>query len=111
MEKKFQRLAFDPHAKRELLMEELQAGRNNPMYVIKAAALGMQAIPGIDITMLTTSTLVITGENDGLVGPHLSQQFYQGIPHHQLQTIQQAAHMAMLEQPREVNKVITDFLR
>lgn len=110
MEKKFQQLAFDAHAQPGLLAEELQAGRSNPMYIIKATALGMKAIPNIDITMLTTPTLVLVGENDQLVPSDYSKQFYQSLPHHQFQTIREAAHMAMLEQRKEVNAAIAKFL-
>ncbi len=48
LDKQFQKLAFDHTANPMLLAQELQAAKENPMYVIKALVNGMQSIPLID---------------------------------------------------------------
>jgi pimeloyl-ACP methyl ester carboxylesterase len=110
LEKVFQKSAFDKHDDARLLETEMIAGRNNPMYVIRAMIQGMKAMSRIDVTMLTIPTMIMLGETDNLILPAVSRQFYQAMPHHQFQTVAQASHMLMLEQPAKVNQLLQQFL-
>ncbi len=110
LDKQFQALAFDRTANPTLLAQELQAAKENPMYVIKALVNGMESIPLIDIATLTIPTLIITGEHDGIIPPAAQQGFYQAMPHHQFQMIKNASHMVMLEKPQQVNEIILRFI-
>lgn len=110
LEKNFQKLAIDPATSQALIDIELQAARDNPIYLIKAMIEGMQAIPHLDVTMLSIPTLIICGEHDLLILPEISIDFYQAIPHHNYELIKNAAHLIQLEQPHEVNKLIMNFV-
>lgn len=111
LEQQFQRLAFTPNDDPELMQTELLAGRRNPMYVIKAMLIGMQQMPLLNISSLTTPTFMLLGKLDGIVPPTLSANFYQPISQHQFITLDDAAHLLMLEKPQATNKLITDFLK
>lgn len=109
LEKNFQQCAFEPFDDPQLLNTELIAGRANPMYMISGMVRGMQDIPKLDVTMLTVPSLIMLGNDDKLVPPAASRQFYTALPHHRFELIQQAAHLLMLEKPDEVNKLIVEF--
>lgn len=111
MERNFQRLAFASNADPRLIATELKAGKSNQMYVIKAMVNGMKAIPSIDLSMLHTPTLMLSGEQDGVVSVEAQKNFYRGLPHHQFQDISNASHMVLLEQAQQINQFIGNFLK
>ncbi len=55
-------------------------------------------------------TLVICGEDDGMVPPENSRQLAAGIPNSKFELIAQCGHLPMLEQPEIVARLVTDFL-
>lgn len=110
LEKDFQQRAFAPNDDAKLVAEEIKAGKENPMYVISGMIHGMRDIPTLDVTMLTAPTLILLGDKDKLVTPASSRQFYHKVPHHQFDTLNKAAHLLMLEESGETNRLITEFL-
>jgi len=55
-------------------------------------------------------TLVICGEDDGMVPPENSRQLAAKIPGARLELIPQCGHLPMLEKPEEVARLVLDFL-
>jgi 3-oxoadipate enol-lactonase len=55
-------------------------------------------------------TLVLCGEDDGMVPPENSRKLASAIPGARLQLIPQCGHLPMLEQPDTVAKAVFDFL-
>ena len=55
-------------------------------------------------------TLVLCGEDDGMVPPENSRQIAERIPNARLQLIPQCGHLPMLEKPEEVARLVLDFL-
>lgn len=55
-------------------------------------------------------TLVLCGEDDGMVPPENSRQLAAGIPGARLQLIPQCGHLPMLEKPAEVARAVVEFL-
>jgi 3-oxoadipate enol-lactonase len=55
-------------------------------------------------------TLVIVGEHDALTPPHESELMVSKLPHARLVTIDQAGHMANLENPSAFNAALEEFL-
>lgn len=110
LERDFQQRAFAPGDDAKLIEEEINAGKANPMYVISGMICGMRDIPALDVTMLTAPTLIMLGNKDKLVTPESSKRYYYQMPHHQFETINNASHLMMLEQPNETNKLISEFL-
>jgi pimeloyl-ACP methyl ester carboxylesterase len=54
-------------------------------------------------------TLVICGEDDGMVPPENSRQLAAGIPNSKFELIAHCGHLPMLEQPEIVARLVTDF--
>jgi pimeloyl-ACP methyl ester carboxylesterase len=110
LEYSFRKFAYDKSTKNKVIDEELSAGKKNRFYVIKAMLDGMSDIPRIDLSLLNTPSLIITGESDHIIPSDLIKKFYEKLPHHEFVYLLQAGHMAQLEQPDEVNVLIVGFL-
>lgn len=54
--------------------------------------------------------LAVVGEHDALTPPWYHEALAEGIPNADWTTVDDAAHLAMLEQPRAFNEAVTDFL-
>lgn len=109
LDRQFRQLAFIKDDNPDLIATEMKANQNNPMHVIKQVINGMQQIPHIDLSMLNTKTLMITGMSDGLVPAIVQQDFYKNLPNHEFRMIQDASHMVLLEKPEMVNQAISRF--
>lgn len=59
---------------------------------------------------LNVPTLVITGEEDSITSPEIMGRMAQSMPRAQHVVIPKAGHLANLEQPREFNWVVREFL-
>jgi pimeloyl-ACP methyl ester carboxylesterase len=59
---------------------------------------------------ITCPTLVICGEDDGMVPPENSRQLAAAIPGARLEWIPQCGHLPMLEQPEAVRDLVFGFL-
>ena len=62
------------------------------------------------LEQVTCPTLVLCGEDDGMVPPENSRQLAAAIPGARLQLIPQCGHLPMLEKPAEVARAVVDFL-
>src|SRR5215204_6389264 len=55
-------------------------------------------------------TLVVTGEEDVVTGPEVGRDLAAGIPGARFLLVEEAGHLANLEQPEIVNEALLDFL-
>jgi pimeloyl-ACP methyl ester carboxylesterase len=55
-------------------------------------------------------TLVVTGEEDAVTGPEVGRDLAAGIPGARFLLVEEAGHLANLEQPEIVNEALLDFL-
>jgi pimeloyl-ACP methyl ester carboxylesterase len=79
---------------------------------IAGAQRGMAARPA-STDMLGTiqvPTLVVTGEEDAVAGPEVGRDLAAGIPGARFLLVEEAGHLANLEQPEIVNEALLDFL-
>ncbi|HEX4209353.1 MAG TPA: alpha/beta fold hydrolase [Candidatus Binataceae bacterium] len=60
---------------------------------------------------IAAPTLLIWGKEDGLTKPVYAEEFKKLIPGARIETVANAAHMAPLEQPQAVSKLIHEFLK
>jgi abhydrolase domain-containing protein 6 len=63
------------------------------------------------LTCVTRPTLVICGEQDQIVDPHHVREAVSGLPNFQFVMLPRCGHAPQLEQPRIVNRLVSDFLR
>ncbi|HKV55745.1 MAG TPA: alpha/beta hydrolase [Candidatus Binataceae bacterium] len=63
------------------------------------------------IHRIAAPTLIIWGREDGLTKPVYAEEFHKLIPRSRVEIVANAAHMAPLEQPEAVSKLVSDFLK
>lgn len=63
-----------------------------------------------DLSTITTPTLAVTGEHDGLTPPWYHEYLSDTMPTADWTTIPDAAHLSMLESPTRFNQTVHDFL-
>lgn len=72
------------------------------------------AMPEIDITPrlthISAPTLVVTGAQDPIIPPAEARHIAEQIPNAQLAEIDQAGHIAFIEQPQAYQKVVREWL-
>jgi pimeloyl-ACP methyl ester carboxylesterase len=110
LQKKFQAAAFAPMTSSELIAQEGLGSKCNQLYVIKAMGNALTSIPFVDLKPVTTPTLIILGKFDKIISNVQSVAFYEALPNHTFYVVENAAHMAMLEQSAEVNQKIEQFI-
>ena len=59
---------------------------------------------------IKTPTLIIIGENDQFIPVACNQEMVDVMPNARLEVILDATHMVPLEKPKQINKIILDFL-
>jgi pimeloyl-ACP methyl ester carboxylesterase len=59
---------------------------------------------------VTVPTLIIVGEHDTTTPPEASRAMHAKIPGSELHIIPHAAHMSVMENPDEANRVMLEFL-
>ena len=62
------------------------------------------------LTTISVPALVVVGAGDRLTPPELSAEIASGITGARLETIADAGHMSLVEQPEAVNAVLADWL-
>jgi pimeloyl-ACP methyl ester carboxylesterase len=79
---------------------------------IAGAQRGMAARPASTEVLGTIQvpTLVVTGEEDAVAGPEVGRDLAAGIPGARFLLVEEAGHLANLEQPEIVNEALLDFL-
>jgi pimeloyl-ACP methyl ester carboxylesterase len=79
---------------------------------IAGAQRGMAARPASTDVLGTIQvpTLVVTGEEDAVAGPEVGRDLAAGIPGARFLLVEEAGHLASLEQPEIVNEALLDFL-
>jgi pimeloyl-ACP methyl ester carboxylesterase len=62
------------------------------------------------LATIKVPTLVVTGEEDVVTGPEIGRDLAAGIPGARFLLVEEAGHLASLEQPEIVNEALLDFL-
>jgi 3-oxoadipate enol-lactonase len=105
---------FSPHLRAGALPEQLTLGmmRGSSTRVVAdgARGLAMRADSVPDLSFIDVPTLVIVGEHDQLTVPAESELMASRIPNGRLVKIDQAGHMANLENPEAFNAALLEFV-
>ena len=81
------------------------------------AAWAAQAAAGVSFDVwdrlpeISTRTLVLTGDEDGVVDPRNSELLLERIPDARLDVFRESGHLFFWEQPQRFVEVVTEFLR
>lgn len=62
------------------------------------------------LASITCPTLVICGRDDLITPPELATEIADGIKHAKLKLIEQCGHLATLDQPAEVSRLLVDWI-
>lgn len=63
-----------------------------------------------DLPSIAEPTLILVGDADAITPPKVAQTMREAIPRSQIAIIHGAGHMAIMEQPEQVNRAMRDFL-
>lgn len=63
------------------------------------------------LATITCPTLVICGRDDLITPPELATEMADGIRHASLSIIEHCGHLATLDQPEEVNRLLVDWIK
>jgi pimeloyl-ACP methyl ester carboxylesterase len=79
---------------------------------VAGAQRGMAARPDASDVLETIAvpTLVVTGEEDAVIGPEVGRELAAAIPGARFLLVERAGHLCNLEQPDVVNEALLDFL-
>jgi pimeloyl-ACP methyl ester carboxylesterase len=86
--------------------------REQDPLAIAGAQRGMAARPDATDVLagITVPTLVVTGEEDAVIGPEVGRELAAAIPDARFLLVERAGHLSNLEQPEVVNEALLDFL-
>lgn len=59
---------------------------------------------------ISTPTLIIWGDEDGIIPPSYAQRFAAVIPNAKVETVKEAAHQVQVDQPAKVTELIKGFI-
>jgi pimeloyl-ACP methyl ester carboxylesterase len=96
----------------ELVARVAELIREQTPEAIAGAQRGMAARSATTdvLASIKVPTLVMTGEEDSVTGPEVGRDLAAGIPGARFLLVEEAGHLASLEQPEIVNEALLDFL-
>ncbi len=65
---------------------------------------------GCDLPSVAEKALVIVGEGDPIISVETAKKMSEAMPESKLVVIKECAHLATMEQPAEVNRVVREFV-
>ena len=104
---------YDPAVATKELVDEVYESVNNRNKLIKTLAIAKSAIRhnmAKDLPNMTTPTCIIWGKNDSVTPPNVAEEFDELLPDSELFWIDKCGHAAMMEHPKEFNKILFDWL-
>ncbi len=94
----------------ELARQRMLESRSSVLYGDFAACNTFEP-PLDELRRITAPTLMIFGEQDGMVPAASGRALLEQLPHARLELVPAAGHMVMLEQPERVAALLSPFLR
>jgi 2-hydroxy-6-oxonona-2,4-dienedioate hydrolase len=113
IKKKTELTFYDPAMATKGLVDEVFAITNNRLKAIKVIGLAKSAIRhnlGDEIMDVKVPACLIWGRNDTITPPMVAEEFHKLIPNSELHFIDKCGHAAMMEVPKEFNKILATFL-
>ncbi|MDA7558681.1 alpha/beta hydrolase [Flavobacteriaceae bacterium] len=113
IKKKAQEVFFDPAIATKEIVDDVYATVNDRKKLIKTLAIAKSAIRhnmAKDLPTIHTPTCIIWGKNDTVTPPKVAEEFKILLPDSNLFWIDKCGHAAMMEQPKEFNKILHQWL-
>lgn len=110
---KVQEVFYDPNVASEELIETVIDTVNDRGKVIRTLALAKSAIRhnmAKDLPTFTMPTCIIWGRNDKVTPPEVGDEFHKLLPNSDLFWIDKCGHAAMMEHPKEFNRLLHNWL-
>lgn len=104
---------YDPATATKELVDEVFEITNDRAKVIRILAMAKSAIRHNmkdDIKTFDVPVCLIWGKDDIVTPPHVAEEFHKLLPNSELHWIDKCGHAAMMEQPVEFNRILSDFL-
>lgn len=104
---------YDPIHATDELVEECYGILNDRAQLIRILAIAKSAIRHNmtkEIHKMTLPTLLIWGKDDSITPPHVAEEFHSLFPNSELHWIDKCGHAAMMERPKQFNKILSDWL-
>ena len=111
---KTEEVFFNPQtATKELVDEvfEIVNNREKVLRVLMMAKSAMRHNMKEELPNITQKTCIIWGKNDKITPPKVGLEFHNDIPKSDLFWINNCGHAPMIEQPKEFNKILADWLK
>lgn len=113
IEQKAREVFFDPKIATKELVDDVYTIVNDRRSVLKTLAIAKSAIRhnmANDLPEMKQPTCLIWGKQDGVTPPHVAKDFDKLLPNSDLFWIDQCGHAAMMEKPKEFNKILQGWL-
>ncbi|NQU27575.1 MAG: alpha/beta hydrolase [Candidatus Marinimicrobia bacterium] len=110
LSKNFAAGAFHPDTDPEFVKKERASSDKNPMWMMKALFNGMRYDGEKNLANLSIPIRIINGEADKFTTVALGQKLAKELPRGEFFEVKQASHLVMMEQPKQVNRLILDFI-
>ena len=113
IKKKAQDVFYDPEIATKEIVDEVYATVNDRNKLIKTLAIAKSAIRhnmSKDLPNMHTPTCIIWGKNDAVTPPEVAEVFQELLPDSDLFWIDKCGHAAMMEHPKEFNKILLKWL-
>nr|WP_279573975.1 alpha/beta hydrolase [Flavobacterium covae] len=113
IKKKSEDVFYDPAVATKEIVDEVYATVNDRIKLLKTLTIAKSAIRhnmAKDLPKMHVPTGIIWGKQDKVTPPEVAEEFHRLLPNSTLYWIDQCGHAAMMEHPKEFNKILEEWL-
>jgi pimeloyl-ACP methyl ester carboxylesterase len=114
IQKKAEAVFYDPKIATKEIVDEVYEMANDRIKLIKTLTIAKSAIRhnmAKDLPKMHVPTCIIWGRNDSVTPPEVALEFEKLLPNSTLYWIDKCGHAAMMEQPKEFNRLLEVWLQ
>jgi pimeloyl-ACP methyl ester carboxylesterase len=113
IKKKAEDVFYDPKIATKEMVDEVYETVNNRNKLIRTLAIAKSAIRhnmAKDLPNMKQPTCIIWGKNDNVTPPNVADEFHELLPDSDLYWLDKCGHAAMMELPKDFNKILDEWL-
>jgi pimeloyl-ACP methyl ester carboxylesterase len=114
IKKKAQNVFYDPAVASKEIVDDVYETLNDRSKLVRTLAIAKSAIRhnmAKDLPKMETPTCIIWGKQDNVTPPEVAEDFNKLLPNSELYWIDKCGHAAMMEHPKEFNKLLHHWLK